>query len=228
MNFAGFDRTAVQKLRELPTWGPREFATERARLADGINEPGAALIGAVAASIDTELTVVKRSSVSPLHRDLRFAPAGSARYKDHLLLTTWLGRDKKISPTLWIRIDSDHVGFASGMAFDSQWRGRWRDAVGGRRGEALGRAIKKIQRAEKAHDVEVAGQSQKRVPPPWDSSHAREDLLRMNSFQIRFREPLPRCIEKPEFARWCTSRLKRLLPVHHWLVSELASEVGRQ
>lgn len=40
------------------------------------------------ARLDADLTVEPRASVSPLHRDLRFAPAGSARYKDHLLLTT--------------------------------------------------------------------------------------------------------------------------------------------
>ena len=94
---------------------------------------------------DADLSVVRRSSVSPLHRDLRFAPAGAKRYKDHLLLTTWSGKDKKLSPTLWIRIDSDRIGFASGLGFDPKQRERWRAAVGGEAGARLARAIRKVE-----------------------------------------------------------------------------------
>ena len=147
MRFAGFDRAAITKLAELPSWTAAEYAVERSQLAAGLVEPGAALISAVAASLDSKLTVVKRSSVSPLHRDLRFAPPGAAKYKDHLLLTTWLGEDKKVSPTLWIRIDCESVGFASGLSFDSRTRGRWREAVADRRGESLGSAIAELRRS---------------------------------------------------------------------------------
>jgi hypothetical protein len=40
------------------------------------------LIESVADALDTELTVVRRSPVSPQHRDLRFAPAGASRHKE--------------------------------------------------------------------------------------------------------------------------------------------------
>jgi hypothetical protein len=49
----------------------------------------------------------------------------------------------------------------------------------------------------------------------------RADLLRRTSFQIRFIEPLPDAATKPGFARWSTTRLRRLLLVHQWLVAEL-------
>jgi hypothetical protein len=45
----------------------------------------------------------------------------------------------------------------------------------------------------------------------------------MNDFQIRFRETLPTSVGKPAFARWCTTRLRQVLPVHDWLVEELTS-----
>ncbi len=100
MTFSGFDRAAVALLDELPSWSSEEFEAHKRQLHDGLSEPGRALITDLAARLDAKLTVDSRSSVSPLHRDLRFAPAGSARYKDHLLLTTWDGADKRTSPTL--------------------------------------------------------------------------------------------------------------------------------
>ena len=166
MTFEGFDRSAVALLRKLPGWDAAAYAAEKSHLRQGVFEPGWALIESVAEALDADLTVVRRASVSPLHRDLRFAAKGAARYKDHLLLTAWHGRDKKFSPTLWIRLDAD-------------------------------------------------------PPPP------RAELLRMNSFQIRFMESLPASVGKPSFARWCATRLRRLLPIHEWLVAELSSRAGK-
>jgi hypothetical protein len=228
VSFLGFDGNAVRQLGELPDWCAEDYAAERSRLTAGLLDPGAALISAIAEELDFDLTVVKRSSVSPLHRDLRFASKGAPRYKDHLLLTTWSGKDKKVSPTLWVRIDSECVGFASGLGFDAHLRERWRNAVGGGRGDGLARAIARLSATEKKRDVEVAGQSLKKVPSPWSTDHPREALLRMNSFQIRFRETLPKAIEKPAFVGWCTKRLERLLPVHDWLVSELGQGLSKR
>lgn len=223
MAFEGFDRGAIDLLRKLPDWDTDAYAAQKTRLKNGLVDPGGELIEAVAAALPAELSVVRRSSVSPLHRDLRFAPAGASRYKDHLLLTAWHGRDKKFSPTLWIRIDADRVGFASGLGFDPTQRDRWREAVGGKAGELLARAIRKLESGAKKHLVEVAGDSLKKVPAPWEPDHPRADLLRMKGFQIRFAEPLPGNVEKPAFAGWCATRLRRLLPIHEWLVSEIAS-----
>ena len=203
MSFQGFDPSAVEQLGNLPSWSAADYAAAKTRLKAGLLEPGAALIAEIADSLDRDLTVVPRSSVSPLHRDLRFAPDGASRYKDHLLLTTWEGAEKKSSPILWIRIDSECVGFASG--------------------EALARAVAKLRSSHKGKKIDLAGQSLQRVPTPWDADHPRANLLRMNAFQIRFRENLPASLGKPAFGRWCTTRLRQLLPVHDWLVEELTS-----
>ena len=222
MSFHGFDRAAVELLRRLPSFDTEQYAAEKARLKTGLVDPGGDLIEAVTTALPADLTVVRRSSVSPLHRDLRFAKAGTPRYKDHLLLTAWEGTDKKSAPTLWVRIDADGVGFASGMGFDAGARARWREAVGGKPGEAFTRAIARVSKGAKAGRCEIAGDLLKKVPSPWPADHPREELLRMNAFQVRFMEPLPAQLEKPAFASWCTTRLKRLLPVHAWLVEHVA------
>jgi uncharacterized protein (DUF2461 family) len=223
MSFDGFDPAAIALLRELPRWDAKNYAAENARLKRGVIEPGAGLIETVAEALDEDLTVVRRSSVSPLHRDLRFAAEGAPRYKDHLLLTTWFGRDKKYSPTLWIRVDADRVGFASGVAFDPALRERWRAGVGGASGASLASAISKVESTCRKFNVEVAGDQLKKVPAPWPADHPRADLLRRGGFQVRFSEPLPKIVAKAGFAGWCVARLERLLPIHEWLVSELVA-----
>lgn len=219
MTFAGFDPDVVALLAHLPGMDTDEFATHRASLAAGLAKPGAALIADVAGRLDADLAVEPRRSVSPLHRDLRFAPEGASRYKDHLLLTTWEGADKKTSPTLWIRIDAERVGFASGIGFTPDARARWRQAVGGDPGAVLSA---ELDRLVSDRSAEVAGDRVKQVPAPFEPGHPRADLLRLTGFQVRFVETLPATIDAVAFVGWCTERLDALLPVHRWLVAHVA------
>lgn len=234
--FAGFDEGCVALLAELPGYDTDRYATEKARLTDGLVRPGFDLVAdlvervsGVAADATTAdapvppLTVTRRGSVSPLHRDLRFAPAGSPRYKDHLLLTAWAGSDKRTAPTLWLRVDAEAVGFASGIGFTPAARQRWRSAVGGDAGVGLAEALDRLC-AER--DAEIAGDQVKRVPAPFSGDHPRADLLRRTGFQVRFIEPLPAVVGEPAFVDWCLDRWTALLPVHHWLVGHVADEAG--
>ena len=221
MAFAGFDPKAIDMLQKLPGFDGEQYAANKGFLKEGLLLPGGDLIEEVAMRLDADLTVVRRSSVSPLHSDLRFAKPGTPRYKDHLLLTTWSGHDKKTAPILWLRIDSGGIGFASGMGFDPKNRARWREAVGGDVGESLSKAVAKLNRGTNRSRSEYAGAQLKKVPGPWPADHPREDLLRMNAFQVRFMEPLPSSVGKPAFAGWCATRLKRLLPIHEWLLNHV-------
>ena len=219
MSFAGFDPAAIALLDEMPGWDAARYAESKALLAAGLSKPGLALIGELAGRLDPNLTVVPRSSVSPLHTDLRFAKVGAPRYKDHLLLTTWAGADKRESPTLWIRIAADAAGFASGMALVGVERERWRQAVAAEEGAALAEALDRLARGRGA---EVAGDALARTPPPWSDAHPRADLLRRTGIQVRFIEPLPDSVASPGFADWCLARLEALMPVHRWLVRHVA------
>lgn len=223
MKFAGFDRSALEQLEHLPGLDAAGYARAREALNRGLIAPARALVGEVARDLDAPLTT-SRGSVSPLHADLRFSPAGAARYKDHLLLTAWHGTDKKTGPTLWIRVDSCSVGFASGVAFTPTIRERWRAAVGGAGGARFASLIDELRERRARHEVEVAGDALHRVPPPWTAEHPRAELLRKTGFQVRFRVPLPREAERPEFAPWCAEHLSELLPTHRWLVKHLFME----
>jgi hypothetical protein len=221
MTFRGFDPKSLRLLETLPALGAAEYESLKLDLAAGIVGPAGAFIEEVAASLGEPLTVARRSSVSPLHADLRFAKPGAPRYKDHLLLTAWQGPDKKASPILWIRLDSTSVGFASGAALLGDPREKFRNAVAGARGKALDAALTGLRRKHARHALEVAGEQLKNVPRPWPADHERADLLRLTSFQVRFQEAVPRIIAQPGFVAWCAERLQELMPVHRWLVREL-------
>lgn len=227
MTFRGFDPKSLRLLETLPTLSAAEYETLKPNLAAGIVEPAGAFIEEVAASLDEPLTVVRRSSVSPLHADLRFAKPGAPRYKNHLLLTVWRGPDKKTSPNLWIRLGSTSVGFASGAALLGNQREQFRGAVAGARGKALDAALTTLRRHHARHAFEVAGEQLKNVPRPWSDDHERADLLRLTSFQVRFQEAAPRVVAQPGFVAWCAERLQELMPVHRWLVRELLGGGGR-
>lgn len=224
MTFSGFIRSALDELGRLPSLDAVGYASRREQLNNGLLVPARALLDEVVAQLDAPLTTSARASVSPLHTDLRFAAAGAPRYKDHLLLTTWHGPDKKFGPTLWIRVNSTSVGFASGIAFTPLVRERWRAAVAGAAGARLATLIDESRKRHARHEFEVAGDSVHRVPQPWTDEHPRAELLRKTGFQVRFRIPLPREVERPEFAPWCAERLSELLPTHRWLVKHLFKE----
>lgn len=221
MTFSGFDRGALSLLPALPSFDAEAYREQRDKLVSGLTRPAAALIREVASSLAVPLSVSARNSVSPLHTDLRFAPPGAPRYKDHLLLTAWHGPDKKNGPTLWIRVDAKSVGFASGVAFSPAVRERWRAAVAGTRGGPLSRILNDLARSHAADQFEIAGERLQKVPAPWPADHPRADLLRRTAFQARFRARLPADAYKPSFVAWCGERLRDLVPLHCWLVSEL-------
>ncbi|MEM9515532.1 MAG: DUF2461 family protein [Actinomycetota bacterium] len=223
MSFAGFDPTTLALLAELPGWDSDRYDAHRHQLKTGVSTPGRELITAVADHLPAELTVSGRASVSPLHRDLRFAAAGSPRYKDHLLLTTWHGADKRVGATLWLRIDASRVGFASGISLDGDHRDRWRAAIGDERGAALTDAIDTIVAST---DADVAGEQLTRVPRPYPPDHPRADLLRHKGIQVRYTAPLPDTVGSAEFGPWCAERLGRLLPIHRWFVEHIETETS--
>ena len=222
MEFNGFDPKAIALLADLPSFDADRYAAVRDELNDGLRQPGLALIGEIAHRFDRPLTVDRRTSVSPLHNDLRFAGPDAPRYKDHLLLSAWSGPDKRQSARLWIRIAPDGVGFATGIGFTPAIRERWRAAVAGRAGAGLAKAIDAVERKYRKCSAEIAGDLLARVPRGFDQDHPRADLLRRTSFQLRFLEPQPKSIHKPAFLPWCLRRLSDLGPVHRWLDRHLA------
>lgn len=219
--FDGFPAAGLSFLTSLGMRDKAWFDDNRTGYQSNVVKPAKAFVVAMGeAFADGPFPLVEavpkvNGSMTPINNDLRFSP-DAPPYKDHLTFKFWEGPDKKIAPTLWIRLHPvEGIGFASGVVIADL--DRWRSQIDNR-GEALAAAIDAL---EDAHGAEVAAAGLKRVPKPYDADHPREALLRAKGFQVRWVEPTPPTIGSPQFVDFCVGQLERLAPVHRWLTSHL-------
>ncbi len=221
--FGGYSTEGLAFLTQLGESNKDWFTANKAAYDDLVAQPTKALVSALGERLAEEIspTIVAQpktnGSIAPINNDLRFSPDKSP-YKDHLLLRFWdpgpVGLDKKVAPTLFVRVSEDEIGFAAGAAITST--DRWRSTIDGAQGEALADALKALG---KGRQLDVAGAELKNVPKPYDAEHPRADLLKhKRGFQARWPEPTPASIQKASFVDWCLRRLRDCGEVHHWLV----------
>lgn len=218
MAFDGYSAEALQFLTTLggqdKTWFHKHQTLYDTEVVAPTKAFVLALGDACASTISSSLVAQPRAngSIAPINNDIRFAQDKSP-YKDHLLLRFWDGVDKKLAPTLFVRVSERSVGFATGVVFGSV--DRWRSLIGhDATGEPFARALTQLGRGR---DLDVAGQALKNVPKPFAADHPRASLLRYKSFQARWTEPTPASVQSAEFVDWCMSRLRACAPVHRWL-----------
>ena len=219
--FGGFSSTGLSFLTTLGSKDKVWFDAHRATYDTEVVPAAKAFVDAMgetlAEAISAEIVAEPKTngSIAPINNDIRFN-RNAAPYKDHLMFKFWEGPNKKLAPTLWIRLHPmDGVGFASGVVIDDV--DAWRTAID-ERGEPFAADLAAILKQNKAH---VAGEGLKSVPKPYPEDHPRADLLRHKGFQVRFVDPVPKTIGSARFVDWCTRRLERLAGVHRWLVDEL-------
>ena len=222
LEFTWFPREGLDFLAELPSHDKDWFAANRAPYDECIAAPAKVFVDALGERLQDEISpaiVVQpkvNGAISPINRDVRFS-ADKTPYKDHLLLKWWEGENKKLAPTLYVRLGSASVGFGSGAMFDSV--DRWREAVDDEKtGASLLAALEDLAAGR---ELDVAGAELKRVPAPYDADHPRADLLRHKMFAARWSEPLPDNVSNAAFAGWCVERLVATADVHRWLVDNL-------
>lgn len=226
MTFRGFPPEGLALLARLPTLDVGDFAAIRHAWQASLLDPARDLVDDLGACLTEQVSPgltgspKVNGSIAPINADLRFNPNGP-RYKDHLLLRWWEGTPKKTAPTLFLRLDPDQIGFASGVSFVST--SCWRAAVGDSpAGGELRRLIDDIKLSDTGTDVDIAGADLKRVPKPFPPDHPRADLLRHKAmFQLRWAEPLPVEVSTGDLTEFCATRLVRLAGLHRWLVTEL-------
>jgi uncharacterized protein (DUF2461 family) len=226
MTFTGFQPAGLALLARLPGLDQAGFAAEHANWEQLLLQParqfvddlGARLVRQISPGLIGQAKV--NGSISPINRDLRFDPHG-ARYKDHLLFRWWEGSPKKTAPTLFVRLDPERIGFASGVVFAST--DRWRAVVSDdARARELHRILNRITSVTRG--VELAGADLKRVPTPFTSDHPGADLLRHKAtLQLRWSEPLSADAPKADLVDVAAERLQRLAALHRWLVAELGA-----
>lgn len=220
--FEGFPPEGLQFLEMLGRQDKVWFDANRATYSSVVAEPTKAFVAALGdrlqTDISTELIAQPKAngSIAPINNDLRFSPDKSP-YKDHLLLKFWEGENKKVAPTLYVRLSASEVGYATGAMLSDleRWRGLIDDD---RTGGGLADAIEVLRTGR---DLDVAGEGYKRVPKPYAEDHPRAALLRHKMFQARWSESVPAAVNDATFVDHCADRLQLCTPIHRWLVDHL-------
>jgi uncharacterized protein (TIGR02453 family) len=223
MTFEGFSTSGLDYLTELAGHDKDWFSENRKTYEREVAQPAKDFVvdlGAVLRDeISQDIVALPKAngSISPINNDLRFAKDATP-YKDHLLFRFWEGPNKKVAPTLFVRVSQHDVGFATGINFSSvdSWRERIDDESSG------GALVTAIEELGRGRELDVAGQGLKRVPAPYAADHPREGLLRHKGFQARWSEPTPAVVHSAGFVDWCASRLNECIEIHRWLL-ELGS-----
>lgn len=219
--FSGFPAQGLSFLAALGTKDKPWFDANRATYQSDVVAPAKAFVVALGEALaegsypHIQAQPKVNGSMTPINNDLRFSPNASP-YKDHLTFKFWEGENKKVAPTLWVRLHPvDGVGFASGAVLTDL--DRWRRGVDAN-GEPLAAAIATLRSDEEA---DLAAGGLKRVPKPFAADHPREELLRARGFQVRWITPIPDSIATADFVDDCAAQLEKAVDVHRWLVAEL-------
>lgn len=221
--FRGFPDGFVPFLEELGRADKAWFGANKARYQELVTDPLKAFVVAIGQRLREDVAPGIRAepktngSIAPITNDLRFSPDRNP-YKDHVLLRFWEGGSRKTSPTLFLRLGPDGVGYATGAPIvDVE---RWRELIDDdATGAELADALAVLGRRR---DLDVDGVGYKRVPKPYDPDHPRADLLRHKmGLQARWLEPAPASLAKPGFVDHCAKRLVACAPVHRWFVTNL-------
>jgi len=220
VTFEGFSKTGLDFLTELGSRDKAWFAKNRKIYDAEVAQPAKDFVvdlgEALRIEISSEIVAQPKAngSISPINNDLRFSKDASP-YKDHLLFRFWEGANKKVAPTLFVRVSQQDIGFATGINISSV--DRWRELIDD---ESTGTAlVAAIASLSQGRDLDLAGQALKRVPAPYAADHPRAGLLRHKMFQARWSEPTPSVVHSGEFVNWCADRLAQCAPIHTWLVA---------
>ena len=220
--FSGFPAAGLELVAELPSRDKEWFAANKKTYEKNVMAPAKAFAAAMGERLQQDISpaIVAQpkvnGSIAPINRDVRFSP-DKTPYKDHLMFRWWEGENKKLAPTLMLRLSSSGAGFAAGSHFESV--DRWRELIDDEvTGSALADAI---ERLAKGRELDVAGAELKRVPAPYDKDHPRGELLKHKALQVRWPEPLGSEVSSERFVDWCAERFDALAEVHRWLVANL-------
>lgn len=221
MAFEGFSNAGLHLLARLPNLSKAEFDDSKDNwnrlmlnpAKQFVEEIGSELRAAVSASVQAIPKV--NGSISPIHRDLRFADDKHTLYKDFLLLNFWDGPNKKSAPTLRIRLSANGISFATGIVLSPSGLSKWRHALDQQiTGDAYATLVTD---ASSWLAASVTEPELKNVPTPYDADHPRGTLLRHKSFQLRWQQPVPKQLDSADFVDWCVEQLVQIKPIQLWL-----------
>jgi uncharacterized protein (TIGR02453 family) len=223
--FTGFDRNALELLRELEanndaTW----FNARRTRFRDLLIEPAIDLVIEIGPLLRARISPGLRAeprvggSILRMRKDARYAR--EQPFRTELELWFWEGRGPSYRhPGFFVRIGADHLAMGAGISLlQPDLLLRYRHQVDL---PASGRELAELLRKLEASGARVGGQHLHRVPRPFPTDHERAALLKQLGLIAVRVEPLPgaaaEAVVGPILPELLISGFRRLAPLWRWL-----------
>ena len=220
--FAGFPAGCRRFLRELETHNTKQwFEAHRAEYEECLLDPARAFVVAlgkrlkkIAPGVHADPRVNK--SLFRINRDTRFS-ADKSPYKTNLGVWFWDGAGKRMEcPGFYFHLDARRLMLGIGMyQFSKPALERYRHAVvDGKRGPALGRAVKTVTGC----GLTLGGEHYKRVPRGFDPEHKNAAYLRHNGLHAMREDKAPTELRSAALVDYCMGAYTDGLPLHRWLL----------
>jgi uncharacterized protein (TIGR02453 family) len=157
-------------------------------------------------------------SLFRINRDLRFSNDKSP-YKTNLGILFWEGSGKRMdSSGFYFHMADGMLMLGVGMyCFPKPLFGPYRDAVAGKEGSFLQKAVKKVTR-----NGYVIGETKyKRVPRGYDPDHDNAELLKFGGLTARWTGDIPDEFFTNKIVDFSFAHFKKMAPIHYWLRDRL-------
>jgi uncharacterized protein (TIGR02453 family) len=227
MSFEGFRRELIDFLTELGKNNNREwFQAHRWEYDNYLVEPAREFVMAMGdclreldSGIHAEPRI--RGSIFAINRDIRFSK-DKTPYKTHLDLWFWQGDGpSRERPGYFFRLSPETLVLGAGMhALSDPALERFRQAM---LDPVSGAALEAIAAAMQRQDIELGGQTYKRVPAGLPLHHPRGQWLRHSGLFAAVEQPIPAQIFSNQLVVFCIQHYQRVAPGQRWLVDLLAN-----
>ncbi|MGB8650668.1 MAG: DUF2461 domain-containing protein [Mycobacteriales bacterium] len=208
MSFAGFPDEALVFYEGLEADNSKAYWTDHRHVYD---ECVAAPMKAMLAELEPDFGAAK---VFRPYRDVRFSK-DKTPYKTRQDAVVHQGDQA----ALWLGLGADGLHVGGGLFRpDAEQVRRLRAAVAD---ERTGSALVAVLTELRANGWQVAGEHLKRVPQPWDDSHARADLLRHKSLVARVTHPPQAWLHTPRAKEQVAAGWRALQPLNDWLAQSV-------
>jgi len=224
--FSGFTKKTVQFFRELAKNNDKAwFEAHRDVYEAEVMAPSRAFVEAMGAKLRTvvpRIVAVPKvnKSIFKIHRDTRFSLDPSP-FKTNLGIYFWEGPKSRLeSSGFYFHLEPPTFMLGGGvyMIPDKALEKFRRAAVGPKSGTELTSILRELGR----QGYEPGGRHYKRIPPGYDASHPNSSLLLHTGLYTGWEGKIPPEFYSPELVDFCFERYRPIIPLHEWLMKNLA------
>ncbi|MGB5809457.1 MAG: DUF2461 domain-containing protein [Polyangiales bacterium] len=223
--FDGFGPETKKFLRGLGRHNEKAwFDAHRSEYEAYYMEPAKAFIEAVGPKVEKFAPDISweprvNGSIFRVNRDIRFSK-DKTPYKDHVDLWLWQGQRKTALSGFFLRIRHDRIHLGAGShGFAKEALARYRKRMNDEKSAGvLSSLVKRLERA----GYSISEKHYKKPPRGFNGNAAGAELVLQAGLSASIERAAPAELSSTKFSSYCAREWKKLAPLHHWLMQEIA------